>query len=369
MKYIDEYRNAEGIRQLARRIAEVATRHWTIMEVCGGQTHAIVRYGIDDLLPTDITLVHGPGCPVCVTPVGLIDRALEISTTPDVVLCSFGDMIRVPGTTGDLRSAKATGSDIRVVYSPMDALAIAGNNPNKQIVFFAVGFETTAPTTAFAVQEASRLGLDNFSILVSHMIVPPAIEMILSTSSNCVQGFLTAGHVCTVMGTAEYEPIAKRYRVPIVATGFEPLDILYGVYLCTRQLEAGRAVVENAYARAVRRDGNPNAINAIHEVFEVTHRQWRGIGEIPFSGFGLRKKYAGFDAERRFGRAQTVHAAFESECISGSVLTGASKPHDCPAFAKRCMPERPLGAPMVSSEGTCAAYYRHRRRTKEGQLS
>jgi hydrogenase expression/formation protein HypD len=366
MKFIDEYRDADSARNLAGQIASVTNRPWTIMEVCGGQTHAIVRYGIDNLLPAEITLVHGPGCPVCVTPVELIDKAAQIAALPNTVLCSFGDMLRVPGTKEDLLSVKAAGGDVRVVYSPLDALELAEKNPHKQVVFFAVGFETTAPTSAAAVQQAAQRGIENFSILVSHVVVPPAIEMILSSPNNRVQGFLAAGHVCTVMGTAEYEPIAKRFNVPIVVTGFEPVDILHGIHMCVRQLEEGRAEVENAYARAVRHDGNPNAQNSVRDVFHVVQRKWRGIGDIPRSGLGLRDKYQAFDAEHRFGPATPVNIEGEATCISGSILRGVRKPHECPAFESVCTPERPLGAPMVSSEGACAAYYRYRRCASKG---
>ena len=360
MKYVDEYRNAEAARGYARLIARQVTRPWTIMEICGGQTHTIVKYGVDALLPKDITLVHGPGCPVCVTPIELIDKAIEIASRPEVIFCSFGDMLRVPGATLDLLTVKARGGDVRIVYSPSDCLRIAREHPDKQVVFFAVGFETTAPANAMAVVQAKRGGLTNFSVLVSHVLVPPAIEAILSSHQNRVQGFLAAGHVCSVMGTAEYEPIAARYHVPIVVTGFEPLDVFQGIAMCVAQLESGRAEVENQYARAVRRDGSGPARNLIHEVFQVVPRKWRGVGEIPQSGLGLTAAYAAFDAEGRFGRAATSSDA-DSECLSGLVLRGALKPHECPAFGSRCTPEHPLGAPMVSSEGACAAYYRYRR--------
>ncbi|MEJ2720388.1 MAG: hydrogenase formation protein HypD [bacterium] len=365
MKYIDEYREAEASRRIARRIAAITTHPWTLMEVCGGQTHAIIRYGIDELLPSGIALVHGPGCPVCVTPAELIDKAVAIARLPDVILCSFGDMLRVPGTKEDLLSIKATGGDVRVVYSPMDALDVAAANPGKQVVFFAVGFETTAPANATAVLHAARSGITNFSILSSHVLVPPAIETILSSPDNRVQGFLAAGHVCAVMGTKEYRSIAQRYSVPIVVTGFEPVDILHGVYLCVRQLEDGRSVVENAYARAVRPDGNPVARDSIRKVFQIVPRKWRGIGEIPLSGLGLRDEYAVFDAENRFEIAAPSGVEGATECISGLILQGLRKPRECPAFAGRCTPERPLGATMVSSEGACAAYYRYRRDKKE----
>ena len=359
MKYIDEYRDAEAAQRYARAIARITTRPWTIMEVCGGQTHAIVKFGVDELLPTMITLVHGPGCPVCVTPIELIDKAITLASRPDVIFCSFGDMLRVPGTERDLLTVKATGGDVRIVYSPLDALKIAEENPAKQVVFFAVGFETTAPANAMAVYQAAERGIKNFSLLVSHVLVPSAMEAILSSPRNRVQGFLAAGHVCTVMGYTEYEPIARKYHVPIVVTGFEPLDILQGVYMCVKQLEEGRAEVENQYTRSVRREGNLPAQQLIRKVFRVVPRKWRGVGEIPQSGLGLSEEYAEFDAETRFGLGN--HTVQESaECMSGLVLQGVMKPHECPAFGTRCTPEHPLGATMVSSEGACAAYYRYR---------
>ena len=360
MKFIDENRDADSARQIAAAIGRTTTRPWTIMEVCGGQTHAIVKFGIDDLLPREITLVHGPGCPVCVTPVEIINKAIEIASHPDVIFCSFGDMLRVPGTERDLFAAKAAGGDVRIVYSPMDTLKIARENPSKQVVFFAVGFETTAPANAMTLYQAHREGLRNFSLLVSHVLVPPAMEAVLSSAQNRVQGFLAAGHVCTVMGYTEYEPIARKYRVPIVVTGFEPLDILQGVYLCVKQLEEGRAEVENQYTRSVRRDGNETAQNLVREIFQVVHRQWRGVGEIPQSGLALRERYAAFDAEVRFGAVRSTGTE-SSECISGLVLQGIKKPYECPEFGVRCTPEHPFGATMVSSEGACAAYYRYRK--------
>ncbi|HSG01946.1 MAG TPA: hydrogenase formation protein HypD [Vicinamibacterales bacterium] len=360
MRFIDEYRDAAAARGYADALARITTRPWTLMEVCGGQTHAIVKFGVDELLPDTVTLVHGPGCPVCVTPLELIEKAIEIASMPDVIFCSFGDMLRVPGRSRDLLSVKASGGDVRIVYSPLDAVALARRHPDKQVVFFAVGFETTAPANAMAVFQAAGQGLDNFSILVSHVLVPPAIEAILSSPETRVQGFLAAGHVCTVMGYTEYEPIAARYRVPIVVTGFEPLDILQGVYMCVKQLEEGRAEVENQYARAVRRDGNVPAQQLVSEVFRVVPRKWRGVGEIPESGLSLTTRFEAYDAETRFGVAH--HTADEpGECISGLIMQGLKKPHECPVFATRCTPERPLGATMVSSEGACAAYYRYRR--------
>jgi hydrogenase expression/formation protein HypD len=364
MKFIDEYRDPQLARRFAGAIRGLVTRDWTLMEICGGQTHAIVKYGIDELLPPRVTLVHGPGCPVCVTPLETIEKALEIASRPDVIFCSFGDMLRVPGLRRDLLSVKAGGGDVRIVYSPLDAVRTAVENPAREVVFFAVGFETTAPANAMAVEQARRLGLTNFSLLVSHVLVPPAMEAILSSPDNRVQGFLAAGHVCTVMGIEEYEPIARRYSIPIVVTGFEPLDILQGILMCLRQLEEGRAEVENQYARAVRRDGNLPARAAIRRVFRVVPRKWRGVGEIAQSGLGLREEYADFDAETRFGVAGIVEAE-PSECISGQILRGVRKPLECAAFGTRCTPEQPLGATMVSTEGACAAYYRYRRLESE----
>jgi len=359
MKYIDEYRDPQAARRYAEQISKITTRPWTLMEVCGGQTHAIVKFGVDELLPPEITLLHGPGCPVCVTPLELIDKALQIAQQPNVIFSSFGDMLRVPGSRQDLLALKGLGADVRMVYSPLDALQIARQNPAKDVVFFAVGFETTAPANAMAVYQAARAGLTNFSILVSHVLVPPAIESILSSPNCRVNAFLAAGHVCTVMGYEEYFPLAQKYRVPFVVTGFEPLDILQGVYMCIRQLETGRAEVENQYSRAVARAGNTHAQSIIREVFEVVPRKWRGIGEIPQSGLGLRAAYAAYDAERRFGLTDYTQEE-PSVCISGLVLQGIKKPHDCPAFGTSCTPEQPLGATMVSSEGACAAYYRYR---------
>jgi hydrogenase expression/formation protein HypD len=360
VKYIDEYRDPKAAQWFADGIRRITTRPWTLMEVCGGQTHAIVKFGVDELLPPEITLLHGPGCPVCVTPVELVDKAVEIAMQPGVIFTSFGDMLRVPGTGSDLLACKAAGADVRMVYSPLDALKLAPANPENQVVFFAVGFETTAPANAMVVYLASQQGIKNFSILVSHVLVPPAVEVILSSPRNRVQGFLAAGHVCAVVGYAEYEPLAKKYNVPFVVTGFEPLDILQGIYMTVKQLEEGRAEVENQYVRAVQRNGNEQAQKTMREVFTVVHRKWRGIGEIPHSGLGLSAPYAGFDAEQRFGVAD-YHAEESSECISGLILQGEKKPRECPAFGIRCTPERPLGATMVSNEGACAAYYRYRR--------
>lgn len=362
MKFIDEYRDPEAAAGYARALRRITTRPWTLMEVCGGQTHAIVKFGVDELLPPEVELVHGPGCPVCVTPLELIEKAIEIASMPGVIFCSFGDMLRVPGGTHDLLTVKARGGDVRIVYSPLDAVTIARDHPDREVVFFAVGFETTAPANAMAVFQAAQIGLKNFSLLVSHVLVPPAMAAILSSPKSRVQGFLAAGHVCAVMGFTEYEPLVARYRVPIVVTGFEPLDILQGVYMCVKQLEEGRAEVENQYARAVRRDGNVPAQRLMREVFRIVPRKWRGVGEIPASGLGLAEPYAAFDAELRFGVAD--HTADEpTECCSGQIMQGLMKPHECPAFGTRCTPEHPLGATMVSSEGACAAYYRYRRLT------
>ncbi len=362
MKYVDEYRDAALVHTLADAVARAATRPWTIMEICGGQTHAIVKFGLDDLLPPAITLVHGPGCPVCVTSADLIDAAVELALRPGVILCSFGDMLRVPGNGIDLLTAKARGGDVRIVYSPLDAVGLARENPARPVVFFAVGFETTAPANAMAVLRAERERLDNFSILTSHVLVPPAMRAILGSPDNRVQGFLAAGHVCTIMGTAEYGPIARDHRAPIIITGFEPVDILEGILLCVRQLEAGRAEVANAYSRAVRSDGNVHARQLVERVFEVSDRDWRGLGVIPRSGLAVRPEYAAYDAARRFPRV-AAPAAAPTECISGEIMRGIRKPHQCPAFGTRCTPEHPLGAPMVSSEGACAAYHRYRART------
>ena len=364
MKFVDEYRDPERARQLADSIRRTVTKPWSIMEVCGGQTHSILRFAIDEILPPEVTLIHGPGCPVCVTPIEILDKALAIASRPEVIFCSFGDMLRVPGSEKDLFTVKSEGGDVRIVYSPMDALTLARENPDREVVFFAVGFETTAPANAMAVAQAWKLGVKNFSILVSHVLVPPAIAAIMSSPNCRVQGFLAAGHVCAVMGTAEYEPLAKKFGVPIVVTGFEPIDILHGIEMCVRQLEGGRAEVENQYARSVRPEGNPAAIKQLADVFQVSSRKWRGIGEIPKSGFQLSPQYAEFDAAERFGVDQ-LKADEPAECIAGEVLQGHKKPHECSAFGVRCTPEQPLGAPMVSSEGACAAYYRYRRHKPE----
>jgi hydrogenase expression/formation protein HypD len=362
MKFIDEYRDKEPAHRYAQALKRIATKPWTIMEVCGGQTHTIVKFGIDELLPPTVTLFHGPGCPVCVTPLELIEKAIEIASIPNVIFCSFGDMLRVPGVSRDLLAVKAAGGDVRIVYSPMDALKLAIDNPQREVVFFAVGFETTAPANAMAAYQARQQRVNNFSLLVSHVLVPPAMEAILSSSENRVQGFLAAGHVCAVMGYWEYEPIAKKYHIPIIVTGFEPVDMLQGIYMCVLQLEQGRAEVENQYSRSVRKEGNIPAQKLIREVFRIVPRKWRGVGEIPNSGLGLQEEYTAFDAETRFGVAH--HTADEpKECISGLILQGIKKPHECSQFGTRCTPEHPLGATMVSSEGACAAYYHYRRRS------
>jgi len=360
MKYVDEFRDGKAAQALAEAIHRKVTRPWSLMEVCGGQTHAIVRFGLDELLPKAITLIHGPGCPVCVTPVALIDQGLAIAARPEVTFCSFGDMLRVPGSREDLFSVKSRGADVRVVYSPLDALALARVRPDREVVFFAVGFETTAPANALAVFQAKREGLRNFSILVSHVRVPPALEAILASPRRRVDAFLAAGHVCSIMGTGEYAPLAAKHHVPIVVTAFEPVDLLQGILMCVTQLEEGRAEVENQYARLVKAGGNRPAQALIQEVFQVVDRTWRGIGAIPDSGFGLREEYADFDAARRF-RVGDLGGPESPDCQSGEVLQGFLKPPQCPAFGKACTPDHPLGATMVSSEGACAAYHRYRR--------
>ncbi len=360
MKYLDEFRDPVAARALVEQINKTATRPWTIMEVCGGQTHSIIRNGIDQLLANSVEFVHGPGCPVCVTPLEVIDRALEIAARDGVIFCSFGDMLRVPGSHHDLFSVKARGGDVRIVYSPLDATRVAADNPDKQVVFFGVGFETTAPANAMAVVHAKRLGLTNFSMLVSHVLVPPAMTAILGSPTNRVEGFLAAGHVCSVMGTSEYGPLVQKFNVPIVVTGFEPLDLLEGVRQLVELLEAGTPELRNAYPRAVTAEGNVVAQQTLSEVFAVTDRQWRGIGLIPQSGWTLSPQYAEFDAELRFGVGD-LRVAESEECRSGEVLQGLLKPNECPAFGTSCTPRNPLGATMVSSEGACAAYYQFRR--------
>jgi len=359
MKYLSEYRDAELVHSTIKKIGDTVSQPWTIMEICGGQTHSIIRNGLDQLLPEEIELVHGPGCPVCVTPLELIDKALVIASQPDVIFTSYGDMLRVPGSEADLFSIRAQGGDIRVVYSPLDALKIAQENPDKEVVFFAIGFETTAPANVMSILQAEQLHVSNFSILVSHVRVPQAIEAILGSPNNRVQGFLAAGHVCAVMGYWEYLPIAKKYQIPITVTGFEPLDIVQGILNTVESLESGEAVVKNAYIRAVSEQGNQTAQEAINKVFESCDRKWRGIGVIPGSGWRLKPAYSVYDAELRFN-VQTIQTEESPLCISGLVLQGIKKPAECAAFGTLCSPENPLGATMVSDEGACAAYYRYR---------
>jgi hydrogenase expression/formation protein HypD len=360
MKYVDEYRREAVARKLADEIRKSATRPWVLMEICGGQTHSIVKYGLDYLLPREVELVHGPGCPVCVTSLEMIDKAHRIAERPDVIFCSFGDMLRVPGSEVDLLIVKSRGADIRIVYSPLDCLKIAKANPDKKVVFFAIGFETTAPANAMAVWQARKEGIKNFSLLVSHVLVPPVMTAILQSPLNRVQAFLGPGHVCAVMGYKEYEPISARYKVPIVITGFEPADLLEGILKTVQQLEAGRFEVENQYSRVITRDGNIPAQTLIQQVFEVCDRKWRGVGSIPKSGYKLQYEFRGHDAARIF-EVEEIDTQESSLCISGLVLRGVKKPHECPAFGKECTPEHPLGATMVSSEGACAAYYAYRR--------
>jgi hydrogenase expression/formation protein HypD len=361
MKYIDEYRDADLTRKLLIDIQKTVTRPWTLMEVCGGQTHSFLKSGLDRMLPAEINLVHGPGCPVCVTPLELVDKAIALASRPDVIFTSYGDMLRVPGSARDLFSVKATGGDVRIVYSPLDALQIAHDNPQKTVVFFAIGFETTAPANAMAVVQARAQDLQNFTVLVSHVTVPPAISALMDSPDVRVDGFLAAGHVCTVMGYWEYEPLAERYKIPIVVTGFEPVDLLHGILDCVGELEAGSHRVLNAYARTVSREGNRPAQAVISRVFETCDRAWRGIGVIPMSGYRLKEEYKTFDAEQRFPEVQTIQTKESPLCISGLVLQGIRKPIECPAFGKQCSPQTPLGATMVSSEGACAAYYRYGR--------
>ncbi|OPX20029.1 MAG: hydrogenase formation protein HypD [Desulfobacca sp. 4484_104] len=360
MKFLDEYRDPQAAASLAQAIHRLITRPWTIMEVCGTQTHALVKYGIDQLLPGELNLAHGPGCPVCVTPIPLIDKALEIARRPGVILCSFGDMLRVPGSGEHLLAAKASGAQVRLVYSPLEVVRLAQAHPQVEVVFFAVGFETTAPATALAILQAQQLGLANFSVLGAQVILPPAISALLDFPGHNLHGFLLAGHVCTVTGFADYESLAQRYQVPMVVTGFEPIDLLQGIYLCLQQLETGRVRVENQYLRAVQRLGNPTAQGLIWQVFELESRQWRGLGEIPASGLRLQDPYRQFEAQQRFGPVSTSPEP-PSACISGQILQGRKKPWQCPAFGRGCTPSHPLGAPMVSSEGACAAYYHYHR--------
>jgi len=360
MKYLDEFRDPVIAKQILSEIKKTVTKSWVIMEVCGGQTHSIIKNGIDQILPKEIELVHGPGCPVCVTPLEIIDKAIAITSLPNVIFTSFGDMLRVPGSNKDLLQVKSEGGDVRIVYSPLEALKIARNSPNKEVVFFAVGFETTAPGNAMAIHQAQREGLTNFSELVSHVLIPPAMMVLLSSQNNRVQAYLAAGHVCAIMGWREYEPIAKQYKVPIIPTGFEPIDILEGILLAVRQLEEGRYEVTNQYLRAVQRDGNHPAQDLVNKIYEVCNRKWRGIGEIPQSGLRIRDKYAKFDAENKFKVGEIITQEAE-KCIAGLILQGLKKPYECPAFGDKCTPMNPLGATMVSSEGTCAAYYKYQR--------
>jgi hydrogenase expression/formation protein HypD len=369
LKYIDEYRDADLTHKLLADLEKTVTRPWNLMEVCGGQTHSIIRSGLDRMLPSQINLIHGPGCPVCVTPLELVDKAIALASLPNVIFTSYGDMLRVPGSARDLFAVKASGGDVRIVYSPLDALQIAKTNPEKTVVFFAIGFETTAPANAMAVLQAKAQGLTNFAVLVSHVTVPAAITALMDSPDVQVDGFLAAGHVCTVMGFWEYEPLAEKYRIPIVVTGFEPVDILHGVLNCVRELESGKHTVQNAYARSVTHDGNQPAQAVIRRVFEMTDRAWRGIGVIRMSGYRLREEFSGFDAEQRFPQVQSIETHESPLCISGLVLQGRKKPDECPAFGKQCTPQTPLGATMVSSEGACAAYYRYGRyQVKAGRV-
>jgi hydrogenase expression/formation protein HypD len=365
MKYLDEYRDPVKVKALLREIESVVTKNWVIMEICGGQTHAFLHNGLDAMLPPQIELVHGPGCPVCVTPLEQIDRAIAIASRPDVIFTSYGDMLRVPGSTKDLFAVRAQGGNVRVVYSPLEAVQIAEANPDKQVVFFAIGFETTAPANAMAVLQAKNKNIKNFSVLVSHVRVPPAMEAILSSKTNRVQAFLAAGHVCAVMGFHEYPPIAEKYHVPIVVTGFEPIDLLNGLLAAVKQLESGQAVAENQYQRAVKFEGNESAQRTIKSVFQSTDRKWRGIGAIPQSGWGLSPDLQEFDAEKRF-EVENIFTQESSLCIAGEILQGLKKPPQCPAFGKQCTQQSPLGAPMVSAEGACAAYYRYHREAIHG---
>lgn len=361
MKYVDEFRNLDSAKTVAEKIRSITKHKWKIMEICGGQTHTIMKYNVEELLPPEIELIHGPGCPVCVTPLEIIDKAINIASRPDVIFTSFGDMLRVPGSKNDLLAVKANGGNVKMVYSPLDAVNLAEINPDKKVVFFAVGFETTAPANAMSVFEAKKRGLKNYSILCSHVLVPPAIEALLSSKDNLIQGFLAAGHVCTVMGYNEYIPLSAKYKIPIVVTGFEPVDILQGVYMTIKQLEENRFEVENQYSRVVTKEGNVAAQKLLKEVFDIVDRKWRGIGTIPKSGFGLNEKYSDFDAEKIF-KLEDISVEESPLCIAGSVLQGLKKPVECSQFGKNCTPENPLGAPMVSTEGACAAYFHYGKR-------
>ncbi|MEN8250565.1 MAG: hydrogenase formation protein HypD [Bacteroidota bacterium] len=358
MKYLSEFRNPEQVKTLLNKIEKTVTQPWHIMEICGGQTHGLVKNGILELLPKEITMVHGPGCPVCVTPLHLIDKAVYLSQQPDVILCSYGDMLRVPGSEKSLLKAKAEGANVQILYSPLEALQIAKENPDKEVVFFAVGFETTAPANALSVYQAKLSGITNYSILVSHVLVPPAMEAVLNDPDSRIQGFLAAGHVMTIMGFDEYIPIAEKYKVPIVVTGFEPIDLLQGILRVVEQLEQGLCQVENQYGRVAREEGNPQARKVIFDVFEINNRVWRGIGEIPLSGYELNESYSHYDANIKF-KTDFEAAEENKKCIAGEILKGIKKPNECPAFGVECTPENPLGAPMVSSEGACAAYFHY----------
>lgn len=360
MRFIDEYRDPKIALALVRKLKEQVTRPWVLMEICGGQTHTLMRYGIDEIIPPEVELVHGPGCPVCVTPLEMVNRAIEIASRPDVIFVSYGDMLRVPGSESDLFRVKAQGGDVRVAYTPMEAVRIARANPNRKVAFFGIGFETTAPANAMAVWQAKREGLKNFSMLVSHVLVPPAIRLLLESPANRVQGFIAPGHVCTVMGYRQYEELSERYRVPIVVGGFEPVDLLEAISMLVAQLEEGRSVTENQYVRSVTREGNLPAQQLVEQVFEVGDRKWRGIGRIPLSGWRLRPEYDAWNAEKVFG-LEELDVPEPPECLSAAVLQGLKKPFECPAFGTRCTQDNPLGAPMVSAEGACAAYYRYRR--------
>jgi len=356
MKYISEYRDADLVAQYLDEIKQTVTRPWTIMEVCGGQTHSLVKNGILNLLPPEVQMVHGPGCPVCVTPLNLIDKAVFLAEEKKVILCSYGDMIRVPGSKRSLLEAKARGADVRILYSPLEAVKVAQENPDREVVFFAVGFETTAPANALSVIHAQRAGVSNYSILASHVLVPPAIEAVMNDPDSSIQGFLAAGHVCTIMGIDEYYPLVDKYHIPIVVTGFEPVDLAQGILMTIRQLEHGQHQLENQYSRVVRPEGNPEARKVIEQVFTIANREWRGIGEIPMSGYEVRPEFAAYDANLKFN-VDIEKVPESDECIAGLVLKGIKKPHECPQFGKGCTPQMPLGAPMVSSEGACAAYY------------
>jgi hydrogenase expression/formation protein HypD len=356
MKYLSEYRDPETVGKYLKEIRQTVTRPWKIMEICGGQTHGLVKNGLLSLLPKEITMVHGPGCPVCVTPINLIDKAVHLALKKRVILCSFGDMLRVPGSEKSLLQAKAEGADVRIVYSPLEAVKLAKKYPHRDVVFFAVGFETTAPANALAVLHADREKLGNFSILASQVLVPPAMEAVLSDEEACIQGFLAAGHVCTIMGTAEYQPIVDKFKIPVVVTGFEPVDLLQGILMTVKQLEAGKYELENQYARMVKAEGNVAAQKVLEQVFEVIDREWRGIGTIPKSGYQLREQFRNYDAQDKY-QITFAEAPESAECIAGQILKGLKKPLDCAQFGKKCTPTTPLGAPMVSSEGACAAYY------------